>query len=77
MLRSIEAAAYVGLEFRQAVVARHHAPPIHEAAEEVFSFVAPAIEALEPIGFLVALQRFGMIGRAPSSLICWRTFSLS
>ena len=59
------------------VISRSDAPPILGAAEEVFDFVLLAIETLGAIAFWVALLRLGMTGRAPSSLICRRAFSLS
>jgi hypothetical protein len=59
------------------VVARGDAPPVFDAAEVIFDFVASSIKAFETIAFLVALLRLGMTGKAPSSLISRRTFSLS
>jgi len=36
----------------------------------VLDLVPPPVNPLGAIGFLVAVQRLGMTGKAPSSLIC-------
>ena len=58
------------------VVARRDTPPVLDATEVALDGVAAPINAFGTIGFLGGIAA-GTIGRAPSSLICWRTFSLS
>jgi hypothetical protein len=53
------------------------ASPVFDAAEEVFDFVSLAVEAFGAVGFLSGVAAARMTGKAPSSLICCRAFSLS
>jgi hypothetical protein len=53
------------------------APPVFDAAEVVFDFVSSPIEALGTTGFLNDIIAAGDDRQSSSSLICWRTFSLS